>query len=91
MLAEKAAARSDVGPENERDAKIRRLLAEEIGPALGAHGGGLQLAAIEGDKVVVAMQGACAMCDNVQGTVRDFVQRTLREQVDEAIVVEVGG
>ena len=90
VLAEKAAT-SDVGPENERDAKIRRLLAEQIGPALGAHGGGLQLAAIEGDKVVVVMQGACAMCDNVHGTVRDFVQRRLREEVDEAIVGEGGG
>lgn len=91
VLAEKAAARCDVVPENERDAEIKRLLEEEIGPALGAHGGGLQLAAIEGDKVVVVMQGACAMCDSVHGTVRDFVQRTLREEVDEAIVVEVGG
>ncbi len=91
VLAEKAAARCDVVPENERDAKVKRLLEEEIGPALGAHGGGLQLAAIEGDKVVVVMQGACAMCDSVHDTVRDFVERTLREEVDEAIVVEVGG
>ncbi len=91
VLAEKAAATSDETPGNERDAKIRRLLAEQIGPALGAHGGGLQLVAIEGDKVVVAMQGACAMCANVHGTVRDFVQKTLREEVDESISVEVGG
>ncbi len=91
VLTEKAAMRCDIVPENERDARIRQVLAEEIAPELGVHGGGLQLVAIEGDKVIVVMQGACQMCANLQTTVNDFVEKKLREQVDENIVVEVGG
>jgi len=91
VLAEKAAMTCEVVPENERDALIKRLLEEEIGPALGTHDGGLQLVAIDGDKVVVAMKGACQMCANLQTTVNEFVQKELREKVDENIVVEVGG
>jgi len=91
VLTEKAAMRSDTVPKNERDAKIRQVLEEEIAPELGVRGGGLQLVAIEGDKVIVVMQGACAMCSNLQTTVNDFVEKKLREEVDENIVVEVGG
>ena len=68
-----------------------KVLEEEIAPELGVRGGGLQLVAIEGDKVIVVMQGACAMCSNLQTTVNDFVEKKLREEVDENIVVEVGG
>jgi NifU-like protein len=51
----------------------------------------LQLLGIEGDRVVVVMKGACQMCENLHTTVKEFVEKTLREQVDEDIVVEVGG
>ncbi len=91
VLSEKAAIRSDTAPESAREANIRQVLEEEIAPELGVHGGGLRLVAIEGDKVIVVMQGACAMCGNLQTTVNDLVQQKLREQVDENIVVEVGG
>lgn len=91
VLEEKAQALCDIEPESERDRKIGRLLAEEIAPQLTGHGGGLQLVAIDGDRVVVRLKGACQMCSNNQGTINDFVQQKLRDEIDESITVEVGG
>jgi NifU-like protein len=91
VLAEKARLASADAPASEREAAIRRLLEEQIAPALGVHGGGLQLLAIEGNRVVVVMTGACSMCAGMNTTVKEFVEKTLHEQIDEDILVEVGG
>ena len=51
-------------------------------------GGDIELIDIEGDRVIVALRGACAECVASNITIKDFVQAKLREFVAPEIVVE---
>lgn len=61
---------------------------EELRGMLQADGGDLELVAIEGKTVKLRLQGACGCCPHAQMTLRDGIQRVLREAVDPEIVVE---
>ncbi len=51
-------------------------------PQLQAHGGNIELVAIEDDGTVkVELQGACAGCPSAVITLRDGVERLLKETV----------
>jgi Fe-S cluster biogenesis protein NfuA len=67
--------------------KIRAKL-EEIRPMLQADGGDLEVATIEGTDVTLRLKGACGGCPHATMTIKQGIQRILREQVDENIVVE---
>ena len=67
--------------------KIRAKL-EEIRPMLQADGGDLEVAPIEGTDVTLRLKGACGGCPHATMTIKQGIQRILREQVDENIVVE---
>jgi len=61
--------------------KIKETLGE-IRPQLQSHGGDLELVAIEDDGTVkVQLQGACAGCPGAVMTLRDGVERLLKEAV----------
>ena len=66
---------------------VMRVLDEDIRPRLAQDGGDIELVDMEGTKVVVAMRGACSSCRASQLTIKDLVEKTLREQVDPAINV----
>lgn len=61
---------------------------EEIRPMLQADGGDLEVVTIEGTDVTLRLKGACGGCPHATTTIKQGIQRILREQVDEAIVVE---
>ncbi|MBT3296253.1 MAG: NifU family protein [Verrucomicrobia bacterium] len=67
--------------------QIRAKL-EEIRPMLQADGGDLEVATIEGTDVTLRLKGACGGCPHATMTIKQGIQRILREQVDENIVVE---
>lgn len=67
--------------------KIRAKL-EELRGMLQADGGDLELVAIEGTTVKLRLKGACSGCPHASVTIRDGIQRILRESVDESIIVE---
>lgn len=71
----------------QRMQKVMRVLDEDIRPRLAQDGGDIELMDMEGTRVVVAMRGACSSCRASQLTIKDFVEKTLREQVDPAITV----
>ena len=60
---------------------------EELRVHLQADGGDLELVAIEGKTVKVKLQGACGCCPNATMTLKEGVQRILREEVDPGIEV----
>ncbi|OGV69344.1 MAG: hypothetical protein A3K19_18820 [Lentisphaerae bacterium RIFOXYB12_FULL_65_16] len=72
---------------NEMDAKIREVL-EELRGALQADGGDLEVVAIQGTKVTLKLKGACGCCPHAQMTLKNGIERILRERVSEDIVVE---
>ncbi len=67
--------------------KIRQKL-EELRGMLQADGGDLEVVAIEGTNVRLRLTGACGGCPHAALTLKQGIERTLREEVDTAIVVE---
>ncbi|MBT3285803.1 MAG: NifU family protein [Victivallales bacterium] len=71
----------------ELEKQIRAKL-EELRGALQADGGDLEVAAIDGTNVSLRLKGACGCCPHAQMTLKNGIERILREQVNEEIVVE---
>ena len=72
----------------QRITMIQKVLDEDIRPALQQDGGDVRLIDVDGLKVKVSLSGACASCSISQVTLSDYVEKTLKELVDEAITVE---
>jgi NifU-like protein len=67
---------------------VQQTIAEQVRPALRAHGGNIELVDVEGNKVVVAFRGMCAQCHLAEFTMKDVVEAKLREFVSEDLFVE---
>ena len=67
---------------------IEETMEREIRPALRADGGDIELVDIYGTKVIVALRGTCTHCPSAEFTLKEYVEKKLREQVDEEIVLE---
>jgi NifU-like protein len=67
---------------------IEDVLEREIRPALRKDGGDIELIDVDGDFVLVSLRGACVSCAASQTTLKDYVEKKLREQVLETLVVE---
>ena len=72
----------------QRMQKVLKTIDEEIRPQLAADGGDSELVDVDGLRVVVSLRGRCAQCRSSEVTIRDLVQRLLREHVEADIVVE---
>jgi NifU-like protein len=67
---------------------IEEVLEREIRPALRKDGGDIELLDVDGDYVTVSLRGACVSCVASQTTLKDYVEKKLREQVLESLIVE---
>jgi len=67
--------------------QIRETL-EQLRVMLQSDGGDLELVTIEGKTIKLRLTGACVGCPHAAMTIQHGVQRILREQVDEELVVE---
>jgi len=67
--------------------QVKKLL-EEIRPRLQADGGDVELVSVEGGTVRVRLQGACAGCPMAQVTLKDGIERYLKEHVPGLEAVE---
>ncbi len=67
---------------------IEETLAREIEPELKKDGGGIELVDVDGNRVQVRLQGACASCAASQVTLKDYVEKKLHELVTPELVVE---
>ena len=72
----------------QRMQKVLKTIDEEIRPQLAADGGDIELVDVDGLRVVDSLRGRCAQCRSSEVTIRDLVQRLLREHVEADIVVE---
>ncbi|WP_291330133.1 Fe-S cluster assembly protein NifU [Desulfovibrio sp. UCD-KL4C] len=66
---------------------VSQTIEEEIRPALHKDGGDIELVDIEGTVVIVSLRGSCVGCPSSNLTLKDFVERRLKETVEEAITV----
>ena len=60
----------------------------EIRPMLQRDGGDVELVDIQGGVVKVRLQGACACCPMSQMTLRNGIERVLKERIPEVTAVE---
>ena len=67
--------------------KVEKVL-NEIRPMLIRDGGNVELVSIEAGVVKVRLQGACAGCPMSQMTLRNGIERVLKEKIPEVIAVE---
>ena len=69
------------------DEKIRAKL-EELRAMLQDDGGDLEVAGIEDKLVKLRLKGACGGCPHATMTIKQGIERILRESIDPDIVVE---
>ncbi len=72
----------------EKIKKIEEVIEREIKPTLKKDGGDIQLIDVDGDFVTVSLRGACAGCHSSRTTLKEYVEKKLREQVLESLIVE---
>jgi len=68
--------------------KIEEVLDREVRPGLQLDGGDIELIDVDGDLVIVSMRGQCTSCSKSQTTIKELVEKKLREQVLETLIVE---
>jgi NifU-like protein len=67
---------------------IEDVLEREIRPTLRKDGGDIELIDVDGDFVTVSLRGSCSSCLKSQTTLKEYVEKKLREQVIDTLVVE---
>jgi NifU-like protein len=67
---------------------IEEVLEREVRPALRKDGGDIELIDVDGDFVMVSLRGACGTCKKSQTTLKEYVEKKLREQVLDTLIVE---
>lgn len=72
----------------QRMQKIMQVLEDNIRPLLAKDGGDIDLVDVAGHKVVVTFSGKCSGCLDRKATLRDLVEKELREHVEPEIQVE---
>jgi NifU-like protein len=68
--------------------KIEEVLEREIQPGLRKDGGDIELIDVDGDFVIVSLRGACKSCTKSQTTIKEYVEKKLRELVLDSLIVE---
>ena len=67
---------------------IEETLEREIKPALKKDGGNIELVDVDGNNVIVKLQGTCAACSASEITLKNYVESKLRELVAPELLVE---
>jgi Fe/S biogenesis protein NfuA len=74
-------------PTGEIAERVRSVLETQVNPAIAAHGGMISLVDVEDTDVYVEMSGGCQGCALSRMTLRQGVERMLREAVPELTAV----
>ena len=74
-------------PEGPIADRVREVLDSQVNPAIAAHGGMIALVDVEDTEIFVEMGGGCQGCALSRMTLRQGVERMLREAVPELTAV----
>ena len=72
----------------EKIKKIEEVIEREIKPTLKKDGGDIKLVDVDGDFVTVSLRGSCVGCYSSKITLKEYVEKKLREQVLDTLIVE---
>ena len=70
-------------PKGELAEKIQSILDEQVNPSIASHGGKINLVDVKGTEVFMEMTGGCQGCAASQMTLRQGVERMIRQHVPE--------
>jgi Fe-S cluster biogenesis protein NfuA len=70
-------------PESEIRKKVQNLLEKEINPALGMHGGWVELLDVKKNSVYLRLGGGCQGCGSAHMTLKMGIEKAIREQIPE--------
>jgi len=70
-------------PQSEIAERVREVLEVQVNPAIAAHGGMISLVNVEETDIYVEMSGGCQGCALSTATLRQGVERMLREAIPE--------
>jgi len=63
--------------------KIEALLKDQVGPALAAHGGAIELVDVDNNKVFIRLTGGCQGCSSSQTTVKQGIETLVKQNFPE--------
>lgn len=66
---------------------VEKILKEEIAPALASHGGGAEIVTVKEAKVYIELQGGCRGCMGARMTMKNGIERLLKEKVPDVVEV----
>jgi NFU1 iron-sulfur cluster scaffold homolog, mitochondrial len=69
--------------ESEIRTKVQGLLEKEINPALGMHGGWVELIEVKKNAVFLRLGGGCQGCASASMTLKMGIEKAIREQIPE--------
>ena len=67
--------------------RVRAILDSQVNPAIAAHGGRIDLVDVEGTEVYMVMSGGCQGCAMSRMTLRQGVERQIRQAVPEVTAI----
>ncbi len=67
---------------------VEKVLAEDVNPKLKLDGGWIELVDLDGDKVKVRFLGMCSSCPSSSATLKNIVEKELKEKIDQALIIE---
>lgn len=72
----------------EKIKRIEQVLEQDVRPQLNMDGGSVELVDVNGSCVKVRLLGMCSGCLAAPATLKNFVEKTLKEKLDPSITVE---
>ncbi len=72
----------------ERVKMVEKVLAEEVNPKLKRDGGWIELVDLDDNKVKVRFLGMCSSCPSSSQTLKNVVEKELKEKIDAALIIE---
>ncbi|MFA5974572.1 MAG: NifU family protein [Elusimicrobiota bacterium] len=76
-----------LSPEDQLRQKVQDILDTQINPAIASHGGYIGLLDVKGTTLLIQMGGGCQGCGMANATLRDGVEKVLRQQIPEITAV----
>jgi Fe/S biogenesis protein NfuA len=74
-------------PKGELAEKVREVLDAQVNPAVSAHGGEIVLVDVQGTEIFIEMGGGCQGCALSRMTLKQGVERMVRQAVPEITAV----
>lgn len=81
-------SRADIPePEGPIAERVREVLEAQVNPAIASHGGAISLIDVQGTEIYLEMSGGCQGCAMSRLTLRQGVERMLRQEIPELTAV----